>query len=251
VSNMVKIILGIIIFLASVFFCMHHREATPTAAAAPVSAPAPARAELQLGERVVLSGEVDSEARRAALVASARSTHGDVVDDRLTVAANTSGQVLTLKGIAADAAARDSMLSSYTQAGGAGFELSNELTVTPTAVAEIKKLLELKNIEFVSGQAVFTAAGKQVADEVAGILGRETALNFEVGGHTDSLGDPAANLALSQARAEAVIQYLSEKGLERSRFTPKGHGSDRPVADNTTREGRQRNRRIEFVQAGG
>jgi outer membrane protein OmpA-like peptidoglycan-associated protein len=249
VSDFLKIIAGILLFLASLFWCSHHRTTDQVAAPAAI-AKAPAQAEINIGSRVTLLGEVDSEARRAALVTAARATHGDIVDDQLTIAANTSGQVLKLSGAAADSGARDALSASYTQAAGSGAEISNQLAV-PSAASELKQLLELKPIEFVSGQSIFTENGKAVADEVAAVLARDTTSQFEVAGHTDSLGERTQNLALSQARAEALIQYLQEKGLDVARFTARGYGPDKPVADNATREGRQRNRRIEFVQAGG
>jgi OOP family OmpA-OmpF porin len=67
-------------------------------------------------------------------------------------------------------------------------------------------------------------------------------------GHTDNVGTPEHNLDLSQRRAESVVNYLVEKfGIERSRLTAKGYGEARPVADNSTNEGKQKNRRIEAV----
>jgi OOP family OmpA-OmpF porin len=69
---------------------------------------------------------------------------------------------------------------------------------------------------------------------------------FEVIGHTDSDGPHESNVALSRARAEAVRQYLIQRGLAVSAVLTQGLGPDRPVADNATPEGRARNRRIEF-----
>jgi OOP family OmpA-OmpF porin len=69
----------------------------------------------------------------------------------------------------------------------------------------------------------------------------------EIAGHTDSTGDAAANLALSQQRAEAVLGYLTRAGLASGNFLAKGYGQERPVASNETEEGRARNRRTEFV----
>jgi OOP family OmpA-OmpF porin len=67
-------------------------------------------------------------------------------------------------------------------------------------------------------------------------------------GHTDNVGSPEHNLDLSQKRAESVVNYLVEHfGIERSRLSPKGYGSTRPVADNSTDEGKQKNRRMEAI----
>jgi outer membrane protein OmpA-like peptidoglycan-associated protein len=62
-------------------------------------------------------------------------------------------------------------------------------------------------------------------------------------GHTDSDGDDASNLALSQRRVDAVVAYLTGRGIARARLTPVGKGESEPVADNTTAAGRQENRR--------
>lgn len=77
-------------------------------------------------------------------------------------------------------------------------------------------------------------------------LKENPAVKVEISGHTDNSGSPAYNKQLSEKRAQAVNNYLIEKGIAPGRLVTKGHGSDRPIADNATEEGRQRNRRIEF-----
>ena len=69
---------------------------------------------------------------------------------------------------------------------------------------------------------------------------------IEIGGYTDNTGDPAANLQLSQQRAEAVRAALVEAGVDPSMLVAKGYGSASPIAGNDTVEGRFRNRRIEY-----
>jgi outer membrane protein OmpA-like peptidoglycan-associated protein len=71
-------------------------------------------------------------------------------------------------------------------------------------------------------------------------------LRIAVSGHTDNVGDPAKNLELSQARAEAVKTYFTAKGVDATRIETRGAGETEPVADNKTDAGRQQNRRIEF-----
>ena len=70
---------------------------------------------------------------------------------------------------------------------------------------------------------------------------------IEVQGHTDSDGDDVANLALSSARAAAVVDYLVKKGVDRARLKSTGYGRTRPVAPNDTTENKQKNRRVQFV----
>jgi len=69
---------------------------------------------------------------------------------------------------------------------------------------------------------------------------------MEISGHTDEIGSTEYNVDLSKRRAERVIQYLADKGINRSRLRIKYFGKSKPAADNTTEEGRHQNRRVEF-----
>ena len=73
-------------------------------------------------------------------------------------------------------------------------------------------------------------------------------VRFEVGGHTDSDGGDGINLPLSQQRADAVRDQLVSMGIDAGRLTAKGYGASRPIASNTTPEGKANNRRVEFVK---
>lgn len=73
--------------------------------------------------------------------------------------------------------------------------------------------------------------------------------NMIVEGHTDSRGDEDKNQALSERRAAAVLKYLVNKGVESSRLESRGYGPDQPIADNDTPNGREQNRRVEFIIA--
>jgi len=80
------------------------------------------------------------------------------------------------------------------------------------------------------------------------ILKDNVALKFEIGGHTDSDGDDASNMKLSQARADAVKSQLITLGIDASRLKAKGYGETKPMGDNTTFEGKANNRRVEFAK---
>ena len=69
-------------------------------------------------------------------------------------------------------------------------------------------------------------------------------MRLKIGGYTDNSGDAAANLRLSQARAETVMNELVTMGVARSRIEAEGYGDQHPIADNATQEGRARNRRV-------
>ena len=73
-------------------------------------------------------------------------------------------------------------------------------------------------------------------------------VRIRVSGHTDNVGNPRRNQALSEARARAVREYLVSHGIDGSRVEAVGFGDQRPVASNDTEEGRQENRRIEAIE---
>jgi outer membrane protein OmpA-like peptidoglycan-associated protein len=85
-----------------------------------------------------------------------------------------------------------------------------------------------------------------VLDKALAILQEFPSVRIEVSGHTDNVGKPEDNLALSQARADAVKAYLVGKGVAAERIVAKGYGDANPRADNKTRKGKAKNRRIEF-----
>jgi OOP family OmpA-OmpF porin len=86
-----------------------------------------------------------------------------------------------------------------------------------------------------------------VLDAVAGAMkGHPEIFQVEVAGHTDNAGNAADNRTLSQKRADAVVTYLTSKGVEKHRLVPKGYGPDKPIADNKSTAGKQKNRRVEF-----
>lgn len=107
--------------------------------------------------------------------------------------------------------------------------------------------VSLQGITFDTGKAAIRPESKTVLDQVAVLLARDTALSLEIQGHTDNVGAPTANLALSEQRALAVRTYLvATHGVAASRLTAVGFGDTRPVADNGTDEGRAKNRRVEL-----
>ncbi|MFP5039764.1 OmpA family protein [Parasediminibacterium sp. JCM 36343] len=83
-------------------------------------------------------------------------------------------------------------------------------------------------------------------DELAKILNRNEGANLIIDGYTDSNGDPAKNVTLSQKRTESVKNYLVDKGIAASRVTASGHGEENPIASNKTALGRAKNRRVEL-----
>jgi outer membrane protein OmpA-like peptidoglycan-associated protein len=107
----------------------------------------------------------------------------------------------------------------------------------------------LQRVEFATGKDVIQGAPSfAVLDAVVSALKLHPEIFLvEVGGHTDNAGNAADNKTLSQKRADAVVKYLTGKGIAANRLTAKGYGQDKPIADNKTKAGQQKNRRVEFV----
>lgn len=113
--------------------------------------------------------------------------------------------------------------------------------------AAIHAILAEGKITFAPGSADLDADSREILDRIAEVLRECGALPIEVAGHTDSQGRAETNLALSQARAEAVINALLARRVLVSGMVARGYGAERPIADNATVEGREANRRIEFT----
>jgi OOP family OmpA-OmpF porin len=86
-----------------------------------------------------------------------------------------------------------------------------------------------------------------VLDEAAATLQANPNVSVNVNGHTDAIGSEEYNLGLSNRRANAVVNYLTEKGIASSRLIPHGYGKSQPIDTNDTPEGRAQNRRVELV----
>lgn len=115
----------------------------------------------------------------------------------------------------------------------------------PAPIA-VKESLVLEGVNFELNSATLTAASTTALDRVVKSLKDWPDIRVEIGGHTDSTGQAAYNLQLSKKRADAVRDYLVSKGIKSSRVEAKGYGQKEPIADNATREGRAKNRRVEL-----
>ena len=137
----------------------------------------------------------------------------------------------------------------------AGFQFKPDISIKPaSAPVDATVCQQLFSELLGKGKIRFEPGRANIDPDSAGLLDRliETALrcpsaNIEVGGHTDANGEDAANQALSEKRAQAVVDYLVKAGLPGNRFTAVGYGSTQPVGSNETDEGKAQNRRIEFL----
>lgn len=121
--------------------------------------------------------------------------------------------------------------------------------------AEVKRVGEGINVTFTQDAGVFFDSNKSnvkgasaaTLEKLAGIFKEYPNSNILVEGHTDSSGAEDYNLTLSKQRAESVVAFLSAKGIAASRFTTKWYGETQPIGDNTTPEGKTKNRRVELA----
>jgi outer membrane protein OmpA-like peptidoglycan-associated protein len=125
-----------------------------------------------------------------------------------------------------------------------GDRIERDLTLIPIAVGAV---VRLNNVFFRTGEAVLLPESRSELDRVVAALEASPRMAVEIAGHTDAEGEAAANQALSEARATAVVAYLSEHGIAGKRLVAKGYGETKPIASNASEAGRQENRRVELV----
>jgi len=106
--------------------------------------------------------------------------------------------------------------------------------------------ITLKNLFFDIGKFEIKDESKSELDRIIEFLTDYPKVKVEISGHTDSQGDEDENMILSENRAKSVVTYLTKNGIEEDRLTSVGYGASTPVADNKTREGRAKNRRVDF-----
>ncbi len=111
-----------------------------------------------------------------------------------------------------------------------------------------KEIVILEQVQFDTGKATIKPASDELLTSVANVLKEHPEiLKLEVQGHTDNRGSKQLNKKLSQDRAESVKKALESRGVEATRLLAQGYGPDKPIADNGSEEGRQQNRRVQFV----
>jgi OmpA-OmpF porin, OOP family len=103
-------------------------------------------------------------------------------------------------------------------------------------------------INFETAKADIKAESQKIIDEMAAMLTSNPALKISIEGHTDNVGSAASNKTLSEKRAQAVMSALVAKGIAKDRLSSKGWGQEKPVADNTSEDGKAKNRRVEIVK---
>ncbi len=133
---------------------------------------------------------------------------------------------------------------------GATMKLDFELRPEPSkklVIVRDNKIEVLHQVHFANGKAALLADSFGLLQQVVSAAVKNNVKRLRVEGHTDNKGDKAANRKLSQARANAVADYLASQGLDRRHIEAVGMGDQRPIAPNLTARGRELNRRVDFL----
>ncbi|WP_206955628.1 OmpA family protein [Trinickia acidisoli] len=233
----------------------------------------PAPADAAPGQ-VVVSGKVPDEATHGAVLARLRETYGagNVVDQIEVGSVSTppnwsanvqkllgsqlkqiskgqlkiDGTQIDVKGEVANESQRQQIASDMATALNPTYTIHNGLRVSASEQGLLDSTLANRTIEFETGSATLAPEGRAILDQMASALAKMSGKTVEIIGHTDNSGSRASNIALSQARADAVKGYLVTKGVAPRSMETMGVGPDQPIASNDTDDGRARNRRIEF-----
>jgi OmpA-OmpF porin, OOP family len=130
-------------------------------------------------------------------------------------------------------------------------EMQQEVTADASSLAdEINKSghVAIYGIHFDTGKASIQPDSADTLNQIVKLLTGNPDLKLRVEGYTDNQGNAAANQALSEKRAQAVVAWLGAHGVDAARLSAKGLGQANPVADNTTDDGRAKNRRVELAK---
>lgn len=149
--------------------------------------------------------------------------------------------IVNLKG---DGVAFESKLVSFSDS--TDEEIYQEITMEQKEI-EVGESYNLEDIFYETNSAEILPESKLMLAEFAEYLVRNPSIKLAIHGHTDDVGRPDANLALSTDRAYSVTEFLQSQGVAKTRLSFKGFGETRPIASNQTEEGREQNRRTEFV----
>lgn len=122
-------------------------------------------------------------------------------------------------------------------------EIQKDIYLKPIKIGQS---IVLRNIFFDFDKATIKPESQTELENLIKLMNDNPNIKIEISGHTDNIGSASYNQKLSESRAKAVVDYLIEHGIDRSRLSYMGYGFEKPIAPNDTEEGRQLNRRVEF-----
>jgi OOP family OmpA-OmpF porin len=118
----------------------------------------------------------------------------------------------------------------------------------PRVEVRDNKIAISEKIQFDDNKATIKSESNSLLDEIVAVIKKNAHIKkIAIDGHASSEGNAARNKKLSDERAKSVMAYLVSHGIEQERLSAKGYGSEKPIAENTTEEGREKNRRVEFI----
>lgn len=227
------------------------KDAAAEAAAAAARAQAEAKAAVDAAETKRKAEQAAAEAKRRADEAAAEAQR----QADAAAAAAAEAKAKADAEIAAQEAARQQAEAQQAAAEKEKQELRERLLqqfnrVLPTTDSNRGLVVIMGDVLFATGKAELSTNAKIALAKLSGIVLNYPSLKLMIGGYTDSTGTADFNRKLSQARADWVLDYLTSQGLDASVLSAQGYGMDDPVADNSTAQGRQKNRRVEIVVSG-
>jgi OOP family OmpA-OmpF porin len=163
-----------------------------------------------------------------------------MVEPAASAATDAGAEVVALQDAAMDADA-DGVADSSDLCPGTPLGTAVDSTGCAAGAA-----IKLEGVNFLYDSHELTNDARRILDRVATVISQHPDLRLQVAGHTDATGDRSYNQWLSMQRAEAVMDYLVAQGVKRTHIGAVGYGGQRPIADNDTLEGLQKNRRVEL-----
>jgi outer membrane protein OmpA-like peptidoglycan-associated protein len=209
-------------------------------------------------EAAEMKRRADEEAKRQAELAAAREAQLKAESDAAAAKAQAEAEIAAARAKAeADLlkAKEAAALEEAERSRQAAESLRTELLTQFNHILETRDtprglVVNMADVLFDTGKYALREIAREKLARFAGIVLAHSGLNLEVEGHTDSTGSDELNQTLSEQRAGTVRNYLVGQGLVPERVTAKGLGKSMPVADNSTLDGRQRNRRVEIIVSG-
>jgi SH3 domain-containing YSC84-like protein 1 len=215
------------------------------AAAGPVGRDASANTD------VLMRAEILSWSRSrgvfAGLSLEGATLRPDAKENRKLYGREISNKEILETGVATPPATRPLVALLNRYSGGSNTSASNINTESLSQPGG-RLLLSEKDIHFATGQSAVPPQAEPLLSGVARKLNDNPGWKLHIEGYTDNVGSKAANQNLSQQRATAVMNWLVDHGVDRSRLTATGYGESRPLGDNSTDEGRAKNRRVELAR---
>ncbi len=204
--------------------------------------------ETRSGKVSTLAADLEAERTRLAQTSEAMKDQ----NARLQAEMQKKQDELISEANAREAALKKALDEERAKAEARQNEAKNRLNELQSKLIQVSQdargiILSMSDILFDVDKASLKGDLKTSLAKVAGILSVYQELNVSVEGHTDNTGSADHNMKLSEQRAQNVLDFLVEQGIESGRLSAKGLGMNVPIADNATKEGRQKNRRVDLV----